>query len=77
MNGLEPFGKLLVLVGGLIALIGVLLMVFPKFPFLGKLPGDIAIEKDNFKVYIPLGTSILLSLLFSGILWLIQYFGKK
>jgi len=45
-------------------------------PWLGKLPGDISIEKDNFRLYIPLGTSILLSIVASLVLWLISHFKK-
>ncbi|MCX7985188.1 MAG: DUF2905 domain-containing protein [Bacteroidetes bacterium] len=74
---MEQVGKLLVILGILLALAGIVLIVFPKIPFLGKLPGDITIEKENFKVYIPLGTSILLSLLLSALLWFIHYIGRK
>ncbi|HXG37205.1 MAG TPA: DUF2905 domain-containing protein [Bacteroidota bacterium] len=70
-------GKLLVLLGAVLVVIGLVLMVAPKIPFLGKLPGDIHIKKDNFEFYFPLATSIVLSLVLSGILWLISHFGKK
>jgi hypothetical protein len=70
-------GKFLVILGAVLAAVGLLLMLAPKIPFLGKLPGDIHIKKDNFEFYFPLATSIVLSLVFSGILWLISYFGKK
>lgn len=70
-------GKLLVLLGAVLVVIGLVLMVAPKIPFLGKLPGDIHIKKDNFEFYFPLATSVVLSLVLSGILWLISHFGKK
>jgi hypothetical protein len=70
-------GKLLVLLGAVLAVVGLLLMLAPKIPFLGKLPGDIHIKKENFEVIIPLGTSILLSLVGSAILWLISFLSKK
>ncbi len=76
-EGMTQIGKLLIIVGCIIAVVGALLYIFPKIPFIGKLPGDISIKKENFELYIPLGTSILLSLLISGILWLIQFLGKK
>jgi len=38
---------------------------------LGHLPGDIVIERGNFKLYLPLGTSILISLVLTGVIWLI------
>ncbi len=37
---------------------------------LGRLPGDIVIERENFRLYLPLGTSLLISLVLSVILWL-------
>jgi len=69
-------GKFLVITGILIAAIGGLLLLFRNagIPFLGKLPGDIVIQKKNFTVYFPIATSILLSI----ILTLIFYFlGRK
>lgn len=69
-------GKILVLFGAVMAGVGLLLMFFDKIPFLGKLPGDIHIKKENFEFYFPLATSIVLSLLVSGVLWLISYLKK-
>ncbi len=73
---MEGIGKHLVLIGIVITAIGGGLMFFDKIPFLGKLPGDIRIEKENFRFYFPLTTSIFVSLLISVVLWLIQYFRK-
>ncbi|MEW6075613.1 MAG: DUF2905 domain-containing protein [Candidatus Omnitrophota bacterium] len=55
------FGVILLIAGFLIGLIG-------RVPFLGKLPGDIYIQKKNFSFYFPLATSLLLSILISLIL---------
>ena len=61
---MEQFGRLLVIIGGVIALLGFLLMFGPKLPFrLGRLPLDFHYQRDNFSFYFPLGTSILISLL--------------
>ena len=70
-------GKILVLFGAVMVVVGLLLMVFDKIPLLGKLPGDIYIKKENVELYFPIVTSIVLSLILSGILWLISYFSKK
>jgi hypothetical protein len=70
---LQPFGKLLILTGAIIVVIGVVLLFADKIPFIGKLPGDIYIKKKNFTIYIPLATSILLSILLS----LIFYFFRN
>ena len=67
---------LLVIVGGLIAAIGVVWLLLPAVPGLGKLPGDVAIERDGLRFYFPLATCILLSLLLSGILWLVRYLSR-
>jgi len=71
MNGFSEMGKFLILIGVLIIALGVLISLFPKIPYLGKLPGDIHIKKDNFEFFFPLGTSILLSIILSIILNLI------
>jgi len=63
MSPFQEIGKLLLIFGGLLALLGLLLIVAPKIPWLGRLPGDILIKKDNFVFYFPLATSILLSIL--------------
>jgi NADH:ubiquinone oxidoreductase subunit 6 (subunit J) len=70
-------GKILVLFGAVMVVVGLLLMVFDKIPLLGKLPGDIHIKKENVELYFPIVTSIVLSLIVSSILWLISYFSKK
>jgi hypothetical protein len=62
MNTLETIGKLLLLVGGGLILLGGLLWLLSKLPFLGHLPGDIRIEKPGFTCLIPLATSLLLSI---------------
>ena len=72
-----PFGKILVVFGFVIIGIGVLLMFSDKIPFIGKLPGDMNIKKDNFQFYFPITTSIIISILLSLIMWLISYFSKK
>ena len=74
---MAPIGKMLLIVGLLVAAIGALLMFSDKIPFLGKLPGDISIKKENFQLYIPLTTCIVLSSLLSLVMWLISFFSKK
>ncbi|RMG73613.1 MAG: DUF2905 domain-containing protein [Nitrospirae bacterium] len=72
MSPLEEIGKLLILFGIIIVAVGAFLILGGKLPFLGKLPGDILIQRKNFTFYFPLGTSILLSIILSLILWLIS-----
>ncbi len=59
---LESLGKLLVVLGLGIALLGGLLLLAGRIPFLGRLPGDILVQRDNFTFFFPLATSLLISL---------------
>lgn len=63
-------GKTLISLGVILAGLGFLLVFFNKIPFLGKLPGDIYIQKKNFTFYFPLATSIIISVALSLIFWL-------
>lgn len=56
-------GRWLVIIGVGLALMGVVLLVVGRIPGLGRLPGDILIERENLRVFIPLGTMLLLSLI--------------
>lgn len=51
---------------------GLLLSFGGRIPWLGRLPGDIVVERPAFRFYFPLATSVLLSLLLTGILWLFR-----
>ncbi len=72
-GSLAALGRTLIALGAVVAVLGVLLVVAERFPGLriGKLPGDISVERDNFRFYLPLGTSILVSIVLSLVLWLI------
>lgn len=65
--------KILIIAGIILIIVGILFPWISKFPF-GKLPGDIIIDKPNFKMYIPITTMLLLSALISLIFWLIKKF---
>ena len=74
MSGLGTIGKHLIVLGLAIALVGVIAILLARFPGLkiGRLPGDIYIERDGWSFYFPLATSILLSIVISLILWLVN-----
>ena len=72
MNQLQPLGRLLIVVGLVIAGLGLVLSLGGRIPGLGRLPGDIVIERGGFRFYLPLATSILLSLVLTGVLWLLR-----
>lgn len=65
-------GKLLIIIGAVFILVGLLYMYSDRIPLPGKLPGDIVIEKANFKLYFPIVSSILISILLSLVLYLIN-----
>ena len=74
---MERIGKTIVLIGALILIAGLVVWFLgDKLRFLGRLPGDIRIERDNFRIYIPITTMILLSVLLTLISWVIQRFVK-
>ncbi len=61
---LVEFGRLLLIIGGTIALAGILVLIAAKyFPWLGNLPGDFEIEGETYRIYFPLATMILVSVL--------------
>lgn len=62
-------GKLLIAAGILLVVAGLFFLLGGKLPFLGRLPGDIRIERENFTFFFPLGTCLLLSVLISLLLW--------
>jgi hypothetical protein len=71
MTGLEPLGRALLIIGVILVGVGVVLVLAPKIPFIGRLPGDFRFERDGLTVYVPLGTMIVLSVLVSVVLSII------
>jgi len=65
-------GKIFIASGLVLVCIGLFISFGGKFDFLGKLPGDIRIERENFSFYFPLGTCLLISLLLSLVFWLFK-----
>ncbi len=49
-------------------------MAAPSIPWLGKLPGDINIEQENVRFYVPWASCVLLSVILTGIMWVIRHF---
>ena len=77
-------GKLLIGIGVTVAVLGGLLLLAGRVPavsqlfgWMGKLPGDIFIKRDNFSVFFPLGTSIVLSVLLSLVFYLLSWMFRR
>jgi hypothetical protein len=66
---MSDVAKLLIVFGLLIALVGVVLVLIGRVPWLGRLPGDILIRRGNWTFYFPLATSLLLSLVLTLLFW--------
>lgn len=71
---MQEIGKTLIIFGIILIVAGIILTFFQRVPFLGRLPGDILLQKKNFTFYFPLATSILLSIIISLI---IRLFSRK
>ena len=67
----SPIAKWLITIGVVLVLVGLLWPLIQKLG-LGRLPGDIAVEKENFRFYFPLTTSIVISLLITVLFWLFR-----
>jgi Protein of unknown function (DUF2905) len=74
MSGQASFGWVLLVLGLVIAGVGLVWILAPSIPWLGRLPGDIRIERENFRFYFPLVTCLLLSLVLSLVVWVIRLF---
>jgi hypothetical protein len=76
MSDLGGLGRTLLAFGAVLAAVGLLLLVASRFPGLriGRLPGDISVERGNFRFYFPLATSVVLSLVVTLLLWI---FGRR
>jgi hypothetical protein len=84
MTEWATLGKVLLGIGGLIALAGLLLLLSERVPgfgsvlsLFGRLPGDISFKRDNFSLYVPLGTSLLLSILLSLVFYLLSWMFRR
>jgi hypothetical protein len=68
---MTDIGKLLIVFGLVIALVGVILLLAGRLPWLGRLPGDIHLQRGNWTFYFPLATSLIVSIALTLIFWLI------
>jgi hypothetical protein len=69
---MPEIGRALVVLGAILLVVGLVVMLLGRVPFLGRLPGDVVYRRGNFTLFFPLATSILLSLILTGLLWLLR-----
>jgi hypothetical protein len=72
MNPLSGLGKVLIVTGLLMAGLGILLILAPKVPWLGKLPGDILVKREHFRIYFPITTCIIVSIALTILFYLFK-----
>ncbi len=73
---MTQMGRIIILAGLVIVGIGVVVWLLGRLGFRG-LPGDIRYQGDNVKIYFPIVTSLVLSVLLTGLMWLIAYFRSR
>jgi len=72
MSPFGSIGKILIFSGIVLVVIGLILVLGDKIPWVGRLPGDIYIKRDKFTFYFPLMTSIIISLLLTLLFYLFR-----
>jgi membrane associated rhomboid family serine protease len=71
MDGLEPLGRSLIVLGVVLAALGAVFVLGPRLPLIGHLPGDIVIQREGMTIFIPITSMILISIVASVILGLL------
>jgi len=74
MDSIQHIGRFLIILGLIISIIGALFLLSGRIPWIGKLPGDILIQKKHFTFYFPLATSIIISVILTLLFWIL---GRK
>ena len=74
MDGLEPLGRSLIVLGVVLAALGAVFVLGPRLPLIGHLPGDIVIHREGVTIFIPITSMILVSIIASVVLGL---FGRR
>lgn len=74
MIGFEGIGRLLIIFGAVVILIGLAMVFARQIPYIGRLPGDIFIRRDNIAVFIPIVTMIIVSIVLTLLLNLLPRF---
>jgi hypothetical protein len=67
---MQPFARALLIAGVVLVILALVLQAGSSIPGLGRLPGDIRIERGGFRLYVPITSCVLVSLVLTGLLWL-------
>ncbi|OGW07085.1 MAG: hypothetical protein A2889_05280 [Nitrospinae bacterium RIFCSPLOWO2_01_FULL_39_10] len=71
MFELNPLGKILIFFGVILILVGGVILLAGRIPWIGRLPGDIFIQRKNFSFYFPIATSIIISIILTLIFFIL------
>jgi hypothetical protein len=77
MSNLADLGRVLLLIGGGIVLLGLILVIGGRIPWLGHLPGDISVRRDNVSFFFPFATFLLLSVMLTVVVNLVLFLLRK
>ncbi len=69
---MPALGKMLIILGIIIILIGLGFIFADKIPYIGRLPGDIYVKRERWSFYFPITTSIIISIILTLIMWLFR-----
>ena len=69
---MSDLGRMLIVIGGVLLVVGVLMVVAERVPGLGRLPGDIYVRRGNWTFYFPIATSIVVSVVLTLIMYLLS-----
>jgi len=72
MSGFRLMGKMLIMMGAVLMLLGLMMTLGKKIPWIGRLPGDIIIKKDHFSFYFPLTSCIIVSIILTILFYLFR-----
>ncbi len=73
---LQPIGRVLIVLGLILLGVGLLFLYAPNLPWIGRLPGDILIRRERMTFYVPLASSLLVSVILSALLWVLGRFHR-
>ena len=73
---LQEVGRIIIVIGIILIVVGAFFWLFGKLPFIGKLPGDILIKREKYSIYFPITTAILISLFLSIVFTIISSLKK-
>jgi hypothetical protein len=72
MTASSLMGKMLIVMGIFLVLLGIIMTAGPKISWIGRLPGDIIIKKDHFSFYFPLTSCIIVSIILTLLFYLLR-----